>query len=338
MTIEDRKDQHIRANLHDDVAYRELATGFDSIHFQHNAMPNLDLDQIDTKSTVLGWELDLPILVSSMIGGTEEAFRILTNLAEAAAEVGCAIGLGSQRIAIEQPVRRKFFEIRQIAANVPLLANLGAIQLRKGITVSDCQNLVECSQADALILHFNPLQEALQSGGDTTFAGLEPLIEQVVRAIDVPVIAKEVGFGISGDVAGRLANLGVRAIDVAGAGGTSWSAVEGRLADDPIKRELAGVFREWGIPTVESLRQVSSAVPDLPVFCSGGVRNGLDAAKAIRLGASLVGFAGAALRAAADGPEGGVEFLTTVREALRITMFATGSADFNALRTAPLLD
>ena len=154
----------------------------------------------------------------------------------------------------------------------------------------------------------------------------------------MPVIAKEVGFGISGDVATRLANLGVKAIDVAGAGGTSWSAVEGRLAEDPIKRELAAVFREWGIPTVESLHQVTRAVPVLPVFCSGGVRNGLDAAKAIRLGASLVGFAGAALRAAANGPEGGVEFLTTVREALRIAMFATGSADLESLRSAPLLD
>lgn len=336
MAIENRKNAHIHANLHEDVAYKEVRTGFDDINFIHNALPDLSLEQVETGSTFLDWDLCVPFLVSSMIGGTEESHRILTHLAAGASEVGCAIGLGSQRIAIEQPDRRKFFEIRQITHNVPLLANIGAVQLTKNVKIEDVRRLIGSTEADALILHLNPLQEALQSGGDTRFDGLEPLIADLISAIDVPVIVKEVGFGISANVAKRLVALGVSAIDVAGAGGTSWSAVEGRLATDPVKQAMAATFREWGIPTAESLRQVREAVPDIPVIASGGIRHGLDAAKAIRLGASLVGFGGSALRSAAEGPEGIIEFLQIARETLRVAMFATGSGDIAALRTAQL--
>lgn len=336
MTIEDRKNAHIRANLNQDVAYRDVGTGFDDIHFVHNALPSISFENVSTRSRFLEWELQVPFLLSSMIGGTDEAHRLLTNLATGAAEVGSAIGLGSQRIALEQPERRQFFEIRNIARNVPIFANIGAIQLNKGVTARDCQLLIDSIEADALILHLNPLQEVLQSGGDTQFGGLEERIEELVRVMQVPVIVKEVGFGISADVARRLVDLGVSAVDTAGSGGTSWSAVEGHLATDPVKQAMAAVFREWGIPTVESLRQVHAAVPNTPVIASGGIKHGLDAAKAIRLGASLVGFGGSALKAAAQGPEAVVSFLELARETLRVAMFATGSEDIDALRKAPL--
>ena len=336
MAIEDRKNAHIHANLNEDVAYRDVRTGFDEITFVHNALPSISFEDVDTTTRFLNWNLRVPFLLSSMIGGTDEAHRLLTNLAMASSEIGSAIGLGSQRIAIEQPERRRFFEIRNIAHNVPIFANIGAIQLNKNVTASDCKRLIDSTEADALILHLNPLQEVLQSGGDTQFAGLESQIEELVNEMEVPVIVKEVGFGISADVARRLADLGVHAIDVAGAGGTSWSAVEGQLATDPIKGAMAGIFREWGIPTVESLKQVRVAVPDVPVIASGGIRHGLDAAKAIRLGASMVGFGGSALRAAAEGPEAIVEFLELARETLRAAMFATGSSDITVLRSAPL--
>src|SRR5512143_202616 len=239
-----------------------------------------------------------------MTGGTEEAGEINQRLAEAAQEVGVAMGVGSQRAALEHPEQIPTFSItRKVAPDILLFANLGAVQLNYGYGIDDCRRVVDMIQADALILHLNPLQEAVQDAGDTNFAGLGKRIEEVCKKLEVPVIAKEVGWGISERTARLLADCGVSAIDVAGAGGTSWSQVEMHRAPDEFTRELAGTFVGWGIGTADSIRSVRRAAPELTIFASGGIRDGLDIAKCIALGATLGGMAGQFLKAAAVSTE-----------------------------------
>jgi len=220
---------------------------------------------------------------------------------------------------------------------VLLFANLGAVQLNYGYTVEHCRRAVEMIQADALILHLNALQEAVQPEGDTRFAGLLHKIEAVCRALDVPVVVKEVGWGISGPVARQLADAGVAAIDVAGAGGTSWSQVEMHRAGSEMQRELAAAFVDWGIPTAESIRQVRRAAPEVLVFASGGLRDGVDVAKCIALGATLGGMAGRFLKAAAQSTEAVVQTARLLTRQLQVAMFACGARDLAALQRTPLI-
>ncbi|MFN3929561.1 MAG: type 2 isopentenyl-diphosphate Delta-isomerase, partial [Thermoflexus sp.] len=224
--ISQRKADHIRINLEEDVSFGQLTTGFERLRFVHRALPELDLQEVDLSTTFFGKTLKAPLLISSMTGGTEEAGRINRNLAEAAQARGIAMGLGSMRAALERPELLPTFQVRRYAPDILLFANLGAVQLNYGYTVDHCRRAVELVKADALILHLNPLQEALQPEGDTNFAGLLRKIEAVCKALPVPVVVKEVGWGISEEVARLLADAGVAAIDVAGAGGTSWSQVE----------------------------------------------------------------------------------------------------------------
>ena len=242
------------------------------------------------------------------------------------------MGLGSQRAAIEDPAAVATFQVRRAAPDILLFANLGAIQLNYGYTVEHCHQAVEMTAADALCLHLNPLQEALQPEGDTRFSGLLRKIEEVCRKLSVPVIVKEVGWGISGATARRLADAGVAAIDVAGAGGTSWSQVELHRMKDPRRASIAAAFRDWGIPTAESIRQVRASVPELPVIASGGLRNGLDVAKSVALGAALAGMAGPFLRAAAGSQEAVADLIDDTVTELRIAMFAAGAVDLESLR------
>ncbi|HEY9086975.1 MAG TPA: type 2 isopentenyl-diphosphate Delta-isomerase [Anaerolineaceae bacterium] len=331
-----RKADHIRINLEEDVS-SNLTTGLEYYRFLHQALPELDLEAIDFEQVIFSRAVRLPLLISSMTGGTEEAGRINRNLAEAAQEAGIAMGLGSQRAALEDESLAQSFSVRRYAPDILLLANLGAVQLNYGYTVEHCKRAVDMVAADALILHFNAMQEAVQPEGDTRFSGLLARVEAVCRALPVPVIAKEVGWGFSGRAARQLADAGVQAIDVAGAGGTSWSQVEKFRLSDERQAQVAALFRGWGIPTSDSIQMVREAAPELLVFASGGLRNGLDIAKCIALGACLGGMAGPFLKAAAVSCEAVKDMIWQVRRELQISMFGAGAGSINALQHTPLL-
>ena len=334
-----RKADHIRINLEEDVSFDRLTTGFEQYYFMHHALPELDLDQIDTKSQLFGRTLKTPLLISSMTGGTERAKKINRVLAEAAQAAGMAIGLGSQRAAIEDDSLAESYWIRDYAPDVPIFANVGAAQLNLGYGLREMQKAIDMCEADALILHLNPLQEAVQPEGDRNWRGLLGKIEELCKQLPVPVIGKEVGWGISEEVAQKLVDAGVSAIDVAGAGGTSWSQVEMYRAQNWRDRRIAATFRNWGIPTSQSIvycRRVASA-DKLPVFASGGIKDGIDVAKSIALGANLVGLAGEFLKVAVDGGTGAtIELADTITEELKISMFCAGAADLKALSNTTL--
>jgi isopentenyl-diphosphate Delta-isomerase len=250
-----------------------------------------------------------------------------------------AMGVGSQRSAIRDENLAYTYQVRQIAPRIPLLANLGAVQLNYGYGVDECRRAIEMIEADALILHFNALQEAVQPEGNTNFHGLLPKIEQVCKAIGVPVIAKEVGNGIGAQAARRLADAGVWGIDVAGAGGTSWSEVERFRQDSTHGARVAGAFADWGIPTTEAIRSVRAALPEICLIGSGGIRSGVDVAKAIALGADLAATAKPALGPAAEG-KGAPAVIADLQayiDELRIAMFCSGCADMQALRQVRLV-
>ena len=333
--IDRRKAEHIRINLEEDVR-SGLSTGLERYRFVHQALPEHNLADIDTHLRLFGRALRAPVLISSMTGGTAEAERINRHLALAAQEHGVALGVGSQRAALENPALARTFQVRREAPDVLLFANLGAVQLNYGYTAAHCRRAVEMIEADALMLHLNPLQEALQPEGDTRFAGLLAKIEAVCRELEVPVVVKEVGWGISERVARMLADAGVAAIDVAGAGGTSWSQVEMHRAPTERQRQLAAAFRDWGIPTAEAILAAHRGAPDLPIFASGGLRTGVDIAKSIALGAVLGGMAGRLLPAAADSAEAVSEVLDLIIQELRLTMFAAGASDLAMLQRTRL--
>jgi isopentenyl-diphosphate delta-isomerase len=321
--IDQRKADHIKINLEQDVR-SALISGLEKYRFIHEALPELDLARVDSSVELFGKRLSAPILVSSMTGGTARAETINLRLAQAAQEHKIAMGIGSQRAALENPKLAKTFQVRKVAPDILLFANLGAVQLNYGYEVDECRRAVDMLQADALILHLNPLQEAVQDAGDTNFAGLAKKIAEICKKINAPVIVKEVGWGISERSAKALADCGVSAIDVAGAGGTSWSQVEMHRAPDKFTRELAATFVGWGIPTAESILNVKRAAPDMIIFASGGLKDGLDVAKCIALGAKLGGMAGGFLKAADVSTARVVELMKLTKKQIEVAMFATG--------------
>jgi isopentenyl-diphosphate delta-isomerase len=329
--IDQRKADHIKINLEKDVR-SALTTGLENYHFIHEALPELDLNRIDTSLNLFGKRLAAPILISSMTGGTADAEVINLRLAEAAQEMKIAMGVGSQRAALENPEQAKTFQVRRAAPDILLFANLGAVQLNYGYGIDQSRRAVDMIEADALILHLNPLQEAVQDAGDTDFAGLAVKIEEVCKQLGVPVVAKEVGWGISERTAKLLADCGVSAIDVAGAGGTSWSQVEMHRAPDEFTRQLAATFVGWGIPTADSILNAKKAAPGLPIFASGGLMDGLDIAKCVALGATLGGMAGQFLKAAAVSTENTIETMQLVKRQIEVTMFATGAGTLDSLK------
>lgn len=335
--IERRKADHIRINLEEDVQFPRLTTGLERYRFIHQALPELNLDEIDLSTTLLGKRLRAPLLISSMTGGTETARTINRNLAQAAQAAGIAMGLGSQRAAIENPALASTYQVRDLAPDILLFANLGAVQLNYGYGVDQCRRAVEMVEADALILHLNALQEAVQPGGDGNWKGLLRRIEAVCRALPVPVVVKEVGWGLSERVARQLAEAGVAALDVAGAGGTSWSEVEARRAPTELHRRVASAFADWGLPTAETLLMARRGAPNLPVIASGGLRDGIDVAKCIALGAAAAGMAGPFLKAAAVSTEAVSEAITEITRVLRIAMFCAGAGSIPELQATPLL-
>ncbi len=334
---EQRKADHIRINLEENVTFNKLTTGLDNYFFMHQALPEIDLAAVDTHTNFLGKQLRTPLLISSMTGGTPEAGKINRMLAEAAQTVGIAMGLGSQRAAIEDQSLAHTYHVRQVAPDILLFANIGAVQLNYSYGLAHCLRAVEMCEADALILHFNALQEAVQPEGDGNFANLLSKVEKICRDLPVPVIAKEVGWGFAEETARQLANAGVAAIDVAGAGGTSWSQVEMYRAPTTRHARVAGAFVDWGIPTAVSIQYCRQAAPNLPIIASGGIRNGIDVAKCIALGANMVGFAGDFLRAAhQSGVAGVIEMAETITDELRVAMFCAGAENLTALAKTPL--
>jgi isopentenyl-diphosphate delta-isomerase len=331
-----RKSDHIRINLQEDVEFKHVSTGFERYRFVHCALPELDLEEVDTATTLLGKRMAAPLLISSMTGGTPEARAINQRLAEAAQAAGIGMGLGSQRAAIEDPALEDTFRVRHVAPDILLLANLGAVQLNYGYGPEHCRRAVEMVEADALILHLNPLQEALQPEGETRFAGLLSRIEAVCQALEVPVVVKEVGWGMSEQVARQLADAGVAAIDVAGSGGSSWSQVEMHRATTERQRQVAAAFADWGIPTADSLLLARRGAPALPVIASGGIRDGIQIAKAVALGATACGVAGPFLRAASQPTAAVTELIAVLVTQLRVAMFAAGAADVQALQHTPV--
>lgn len=314
----DRKAEHLQLAL--DERMQGLTNPFDGYRFEHQAAPEIDLDEIDTAITFLGKRLASPLLVSCMTGGTAVANQINLNLAAGAELRGVAVGVGSQRKALEDPGQAKSFQVRHVAPTIPLLANLGAVQLNYGFGLAECQRAVEMIAADALVLHWNPLQEALQPEGQTRFRGLLPKVAAVVSELSVPVIAKEVGSGLT-EAAGRaLVAAGIHHLDTAGVGGTSWAQIEAHRSGD---LPLGALFADWGLSTPESIRQLRR-LPGVTVIGSGGVRSGLDVAKAIALGADLVGLAQPFLEAAQQSAERVAERIDSLVRELRIAMFCLG--------------
>lgn len=332
-----RKGEHIRICLQEDVNGTGITTGLEQVRFRHNALPELAFDEIDLSSQWLGLKLKAPFLVSSMTGGTNEAGSINRRLAEVAEQRGWAIGLGSMRAAIEDEELAASFHIRSVAPSVPVIANLGAVQLNYGFGVEACRRAVDIAQADALVLHLNSMQEVFQPEGNTDFKGLLSRIEQVCRELTIPVGIKEVGWGIDADTAASLASAGVSFIDVAGAGGTSWSQVEKFRSNDTLRRAAADAFAGWGIPTAQSIAEVRGVLPNMTVIASGGLQGGVDAAKSIALGADLAGFGRVLLPRAAQGEsqlslKQLSEQFERIEFELRTVMFGIGALDIEQLQ------
>lgn len=332
-----RKSEHIDIVLGGTVAARGITTGFEKVRFEHCALPELDLDRIDLSVRFAGRRMAAPLIISSMTGGPLNARRINHAIAEAAGFCGIGFAVGSQRIALEGTASAGFSrELRLLAGPVPILANFGAAQLKHWRGCDEAERALDMIDADGLIIHFNPLQEAVQPGGDRDWSGLLGRIESLANRLSRPIIAKEVGAGLSATVARQLVAAGVAIIDVAGAGGTSWAAVEAKRATHVRERAIAEAFHDWGIPTADAVRAVREACPSTTIIASGGIRDGIDAAKAIRLGADVVGQAAGALPAALEGSEALADHIAVMIEQLRIACFCTGSGDLDALREARL--
>jgi isopentenyl-diphosphate Delta-isomerase len=327
-----RKADHIRICLEEDIEFTRQTNGLDKYRFQHCCLPELDFQEIDLQTNFFGKSLGAPLLISSMTGGTEVAKTINHRLAEIAQKYNLAMGVGSQRVAVEKPEVADTFAVRSIAPDILLFANLGAVQLNYTYGIEQCLRVVESLAANALILHLNPLQECIQPKGDTNFQGLLDKIHQLCSQLPVPVIAKEVGNGISGKMAVKLRSAGVKAIDVAGAGGTSWAKVESERAENTLERELGRTFADWGIPTAECIVDVRQHLPQIPLIASGGLRNGLEAAKALALGADLAGLALPFLKAASQSVEDLDELAQLLLAELKTVLFCTGNVNVAALK------
>lgn len=330
--INKRKAEHIKLCLTDQVTGNNITTGMESVRLVHNALPEIDFKDISLATSFLGYDRSTPFLVSSMTGGAEMAETINRNLAFAAEEKGWTFALGSTRALVENKEYRPSFQIRKYAPTVPIIANLGAVQLNYGFGVDKCRQIIEITEANALVLHLNSIQEVIQTGGDTNFASLLGKIEQLCKELDVPVGIKEVGWGIDGATAKELRDVGIAFIDVAGAGGTSWSQVEKLRSQDKVKKEAAEAFVDWGIPTVESIVSVRERVFDIPVIASGGMKTGLDAAKAIAIGSDMVGFARSILREATESVEQLIELMETRELELQMAMFGLGVSSIDQLK------
>ncbi len=327
-----RKADHLRICLDEDVQFHAVTNGLERYRFTHCCLPELNRSEIDITTTFLGKSLGAPLLISSMTGGTEQAKTINFRLAEVAQHYKLAMGVGSQRVAVENPQVADTFAVRSHAPDILLFANLGAVQLNYSYGLDECLRVIDLCQADALILHLNPLQECIQPKGDTNFRGLIDKINVLCIRLPVPVIVKEVGNGISAAIAQKLLDAGVSAIDVAGAGGTSWAKVESERALNAQQRRLGLTFADWGLPTAECITSIRAFAPEIPLIASGGLRNGLDVAKAIALGADVAGLAWPFLQAAAESADAVDALVQLLIAEITTVLFCTGNATLSQLK------
>ncbi|TSA85869.1 type 2 isopentenyl-diphosphate Delta-isomerase [Deinococcus detaillensis] len=327
-TLETRKLRHIEACLRPESQYQRVTTGLENVVWPYHALPELDLDAVDLSTTFLGKPLRAPLLIGAMTGGAEKAALINRHLAQAAQRLGVGLMLGSQRVMLEHPAALSSFEVRPFAPDVLLIGNLGAAQLLKGYGADQITRAIELIGADALAIHANPLQEALQLGGDTHWAGIAARLSEVVGAVPYPLLLKEVGHGLSAEVARMALGAGLAALDVAGAGGTSWARVEELVRCGEVRTlDLC----EIGIPTAQALREVRAAAPQIPLIASGGIRTGLDAAKALMLGADVVAVARPLLEPALISAEAVEAWLEKFIHELRVALFVGGFKDVAAV-------
>jgi len=327
-----RKKEHLELSLNGDMENGSISAGFGDYCFIHQALPDLSLDDINTGIEIFGKKLDAPIMISPITGGTRDGRILNRRLAAAAQDKNIAMCIGSQRVALEEPAHEDTFNIRDIAPDILLFANMGAVQLNYGFGYRECIKAVDMIKADGLMLHLNPMQEVFQDGGNTDFSGLAAKIAKICGKVPFPVIIREVGFGISKDTAAKLISAGVSGIDVGGAGGTSWIKIESGRSKDMLKRKIAESFKDWGIPTAECLEMMDRAGKDLEVIASGGIRSGLDIAKSIALGADIAGIALPMLKAASVSVEKAEELIDEFIMGLRIAMFGMGAADIISLK------
>jgi isopentenyl-diphosphate delta-isomerase len=335
-TTKNRKNEHIDICLQQNVNAVGITSGFEKYQFQHNALPELNFSDINLHTQFLNKKIQAPFLISSMTGGTQKAWEINQRLAEAAENKGWAMGIGSIRAAIEDNDLSYSYNIRKFAPTVPLIANLGAVQLNYGYNIEQCRKAIDIMDADALVLHLNSMQEVFQPEGNTNFKDLLSKIKQICRQLEVPVGVKEVGWGINGKTAIKLADAGVDFIDIAGAGGTSWSQVEKYRSKDSIIQKAAEAFKGWGNPTSECIVEVRNCLPQCTIIGSGGIQNGLDAAKAICLGSDLAGFGRSLLNASVQSEEHLYSLFEQLELELKIAMFGIGVQDIVSLKKSSL--
>lgn len=345
--IKQRKREGIEIPLNKDVQAKTTSTYLEYVKLIHNALPELDYDEIDISTTFLKRKFSAPLIIDSMTGGAPEAARINGRLGELAEKYGFAMGLGSQRAGLESKQLAETYSIaRKNAPSAFLIANIGGAQLAKGLTIENIKKIIDMIQADALVIHLNPLQELIQPEGEPKYKGVFSKISEISGDLDVPVIVKEVGAGISKEVAVKLEVAGVSAINVAGAGGTSWAGVEkirAEASNNDLKTHLGEIFWDWGIPTAASLIEVKKTVK-VPIIASGGLRNGMEMAKCIVLGASMCAMAYPFLLKAAESKEQLFSFADTVIAELKSTMFLIGAMNLSVLKssryilTGPLAD
>lgn len=335
--IKQRKKDGIEIPLNKDVQARATSTYLEHVKLVHNALPEIDYDDIDMSTAFLGHRFSAPLIIDSMTGGTDEATVINGRLGELAQKYGLGMGLGSQRAGLKSEELAATYSVaRKNAPDAFLIANIGGAQLAKGLTIDEAKKIVKMIKANALVVHLNPLQELVQPEGEPKYKGVLGKISELVKSVDVPVIVKEVGAGISRETAIKLEMAGVSAINVAGAGGTSWAGVEKLRADmvkNKAKARLGEVFWDWGIPTAASLVQARRAVK-LPLVASGGLRTGLEVAKCLALGASMAAMAYPLLKAAAKSGEALFEFADEVLAELKSTMFLVGAPDIRSLASS----
>jgi len=335
-----RKLDHIRISLNRNVQARKVTTGFEDIYFIHKALPEVDKQKIDLSTTVFNHKFAAPLIVGAITGGTPEATKINAAIAEAVEELGLGMGVGSQRAAIENKKLEKTFSIaRKKAPTAFLIANIGGVQLVQGYGLKEAKRAIKMIDADAIAIHLNPLQEAVQPEGQTNFKGVLEKIGKIAKELDKPVIAKETGAGIAAEEAKKLEAVGVKGLDVSGTGGTSFAAVEYHRVKgqgNSFQRRLGDVFWDWGIPTAVSIVEVSKSV-NIPVIASGGLRDGVDMAKSLALGASLASLSQPVLQVAVKGVKETKSMLSLLIEELRNSMFLAGADSVQALREKPIV-
>lgn len=334
-----RKDEHIKICLEKKAQAKKVTTGFEDIHLIHRALPEINRKDIKLSTSFLGKKLSAPLIVGAMTGGTEKAIQINASIAEAVEKLGLGMGVGSQRAAIEDQKLEKTFSVaRKKAPNAFLIANIGGVQFVRGYGLKEVKKIIEMIDADALAVHLNALQEAVQPEGQTEFKGVLEKIGEIAGNIDKPVIVKETGAGISAEDAKALEDAGVKAIDVSGVGGTSFSAVEYYRSNsqDRVQHDLGEVFWDWGIPTAVSLIETVQTVK-LPVVASGGVRSGIDVAKALALNACLASISQSILETAVKGTKETEAKLTNLIEELHTAMFLVGAEKIGELPKTPVV-